>query len=142
MNFLVNDFLFVGKSGKFVIIRYLKDRFEKEFEVNVGFKVEFFDIIDGYKVFGCGEFYLFILFENMRCEGYEVGVFKFEVLMYKEDGKLMELIERVVVNCFEVYFGIIINELNMRKGMMEFMLIEGDYVKIEFLVFICGFLGY
>ncbi len=135
-----------------------------------GLKVEPLDTTDGYKVSGRGELHLSILIENMRREGYELGVSKPEVLMHRdENGTLLEPMERVIVNCPEVYSGTIINELNQRKGMMESMEMEncpevysgtiinelnqrkgmmesmemeGDYVKIEFIAPTRGLLGY
>src|SRR3990167_5930631 len=89
LNFLVNDSPFAGREGKFVTSRQIRERLERELEVNIGLKVDFGDAdlstksgsaVVG-KVYGRGELHISILLENMRREGYELQVSQPQVII-------------------------------------------------------------
>lgn len=140
-NMMVNDSPFVGRAGKLLTSRQIRERLEKELEVNVGLRVDFGDQAK-FKVYGRGELHLAILIENMRREGFELAVSQPEVIIKDIDGVKSEPFEEATIVVPEEFSGAVIEKMGKRKGLMQNMENDGKNVKMIFLVPTRGLLGY
>jgi GTP-binding protein len=143
MIFGVNNSPFAGREGKFVTSRQVKERLDKEILGNVAIRVDETDSPDQFEVSGRGELQLAILIEMMRREGYELQVSKPEAITRKVEGRVLEPIESVVIDCPDEFIGVITEALGRRKGQMTKMVNHGTgRVRLEFEAPSRGLIGF
>jgi GTP-binding protein len=143
MIFGVNNSPFAGKEGKYVTSRQVKERLDKEILGNVAIRVEETESPDQFKVSGRGELQLSILIEMMRREGYEIQVSKPEAITRVTEGRTLEPIEQVVIDCPEEFIGVVTEAVGRRKGQMTKMVNHGTgRVRLEFETPSRGLIGF
>ena len=143
MIFSVNNSPFAGREGKYVTSRQLRERLDRELLSNVAIRVEETETPDQFKVSGRGELQLAILIEMMRREGYELQVSKPQVITHEQDGRTLEPIELVVVDCPDEFIGVVTEAMGRRKGQMMKMVNHGTgRVRLEFETPSRGLIGF
>ncbi len=143
MTFQVNNSPFAGKDGKYVTSRQIKERLERELLHNVALRVKETDDPDKFRVSGRGELHLSILIENMRREGYELGVSRPEVIFRDVDGVRHEPYEQLTVDVEEQHQGTVMERLGMRGGDLKDMMPDGKgRVRIDYIIPSRGLIGF
>ena len=143
MTFVVNDSPFAGKEGKFVTSRQLKNRLERELLTNVALRVEETDSPDRFSVSGRGELHLSILIENMRREGFEIGVSSPDVIYKNIDGEKCEPFEDLILDIEEQHQGVVIEKLGERKAkLVNLTPFENNKLRLNYEIPTRGLIGF
>ena len=143
MTFEVNNSPFAGQDGKFVTSRQIRERLDRELIHNVALRVEDTDSPDKFRVSGRGELHLGILIENMRREGYELGVSRPQVIVKMINGIQHEPYESLTVDVESQHQGVVMEKLGMRKGDLQNMEPDGKgRVRLEYMIPSRGLIGF
>jgi GTP-binding protein len=122
MQFCVNDGPLVGKEGKLVTSRQLRERLMRELKTNVSIYIEDSDKAGIFNVKARGAMQVAVLVETMRREGFELLVSRPTVIEKKgPNGERLEPYETVWIEVPDECVGSIMQNLANRKGQLTNM---------------------
>jgi GTP-binding protein len=143
MTFEVNTSPFLGRDGKFVTSRQIRERLEREAIHNVALRVEPTADPDKFVVYGRGELHLGVLLENMRREGYEMAVSRPKVVIKHIEGVAHEPYEQVTVDVDSDAQGDVMSALGSRGAELKDMQADGrGRVRLDYLIPSRGLIGF
>ncbi len=139
----VNDSPFAGQEGKLVTSRSIRERLHQELKTNVALRVEDTDNPDKFRISGRGELHLSVLIENMRREGFEMGVSSPEVITKIIDSVKNEPFENLTIDIEEIHQGKIMEKLGERKAQLIDMVPDSNgRVRIDYSIASRGLIGF
>jgi GTP-binding protein len=142
MQFCVNDGPLVGREGKLVTSRQLRDRLFRELKTNVSIKVEETDAAGVYNVKARGAMQIAVLVETMRREGFELLVSRPTVIEKVVDGHRLEPFETLWIEVPDECVGAIVQNLANRKGVMTNLEKHAHSTMIEATITTRGLIGF
>jgi len=141
MQLAVNDGPLVGKDGKFVTSRQLRERLYKEVKTNISISVEDAAVGGAFNVKARGAMQIAVLVETMRREGFELLVSRPTVITKEVDGATHEPYETVWIEVPDDCVGGIMQNLASRKGQLTNMEKLNATTMIEATITTRGLIG-
>jgi GTP-binding protein len=143
MKICINDGPLVGKEGKLVTARQIKERLIRETRTNVSIEVKETETAGHFQIKARGEMQIAVIVEQMRREGFELLVSRPEVIFKRgEDGTLVEPMENVYVDVPSENLGDILQSLAGRKAEIVNMDHREKGVTVQAVVPTRGLIGF
>lgn len=142
MEFAVNDGPLVGRDGKLVTSRQVRERLLREMRTNISIKVD--ETAEGtrFLVSARGAMQIAVLVETMRREGYEVLVSRPSVIYKEVEGARHEPFEQLWVEVPEAQLGATMENLAKRRAQINNLVHHHGTVTVEADIPTRGLIGF
>ncbi len=116
-----NDGPLLGREGKLLTSRQIRDRLYRELRTNISIQVEDTQESGAFRVKARGAMQIAVLVETMRREGFELLVSRPEVITREENGVRLEPYETLWAEVPDECVGAVMQAIANRKGQVQNM---------------------